>query len=96
MKKLRYWQKPLSSTKEMRATLEKLSSTWTDEALLSKRMLLYACERLDEIAELLKVKHKKHPRKESAYTRFIHTGMKAGKSIQEVAREWQEHKRKTD
>lgn len=65
----------------------KWSANWGN--YLSTAALLYACRKLEEIAELLRTRRRhRKPRKQSAYGKFSSSRMKAGKSMAEVSAEW--------
>ena len=84
--------KPFKSLKEMQAAMKSYRFSWNGD--FSGKALVYACERLDEIAELLrKGKRRGGSRKSSAWNRFVSEGMKRGKSLKQIAEEWRARQR---
>lgn len=82
--------KPYRSTAEMEKELTKWSPSWGNQ--ISTRAILYACHKLDEIAQLLREKPKRAKRKPSAYNKFFSAGIKAGKTFQQIGSEWRQKK----
>lgn len=80
-------RKPFKSVAEMITELESWTPSWGNQ--LPTRSLIYACAKLDEIADLL-AKRKHSKRKPSAYMKFAQQRMKAGKSLVEISREWKD------
>jgi len=77
---------PLISLAEARKELRALKSVWSKESLLNTRMLLRACERLEEIAaSLRRIPRKYRP---SPYNKFFSAGMKRGQTPRQIADEW--------
>ena len=76
---------PFKSSGEMRKKLNNWLPCWGNE--ISTLAIVYACEKLEEIADLLR-KPAPVKRKPTAWQRFFSVGMKAGKSPKQIAKEW--------
>lgn len=72
------------SVQEMTEELKTWTPSWGNQ--VSTRAIIYACQKLDEIAELLRGKPRR--RKPSAWNAFFSHGMKSGKSPGQIGKEW--------
>ena len=80
--------KPFKSSAEMRECLKKWEPSWGNK--LSTLAVIYACERLEELALLLRKPASR--KRNSEWVKFFAKGMKAGKSPAQIGKEWAEKK----
>ncbi len=74
---------------------EKLKSYWSNETRLTQRLIISLLIKLEEISdklEYMKPKKKKIKRKLSKWQEFIRVGLKEGKTIQQLSKEWKANK----
>lgn len=70
-----------------------LKSIWSDETRLTQRILIYAVELLEVIAENTKRKKRKASRKVTPWNIHVSKILKAGGTIQEAAKQWKAKKK---
>lgn len=67
-----------------------LTSYWSAESQLTQRILIYVAELLEKLVL------KNQPRKQTEYQKHTEQVLKAGGTIQEAAKLWQEKKQKIE
>lgn len=83
----------LINSKEAIIKHNQLHQYWSLETKLTQKVIISLLAKLEEISNDLKhIKKPKQKRKLSAWQKFIQVGLKQGKTIQQLSKEWKAKK----